>query len=90
MVKHLKDRKMSKKVDEFRMLVKNIWVVKIQCPEDYIKLKIQEKLGHFILHIGTYDLNSDREVDLNLKSIVHLARTLKNKSIWFKYFQQND
>ena len=81
---------MSKKVVEFRMLVKNFWGVKIQCTEDHIKLKIQEKPGHFILHKGTYDLNSDREVDLNLKPIVHLARTLKNNFSWFKYFQQNE
>ena len=71
MMKHLKDRKMSEKVDEFKMFLKR---VKIRCNEDHMKLTVKEKPNHFILHIGTYDLNKNREPDLNLKSIVLLAR----------------
>ena len=45
-----------------------------------MKASMREKPDHIILQVGTNDLNSDRQPDLIVKSIVDLAITLKNNS----------
>ena len=48
--------------------------------KDHMKASMREKPDHIILQVGTNDLNSDRQPDLIVKSIVDLAITLKNNS----------
>lgn len=48
--------------------------------KDHMKASMREKPDHIILQVGTSDLNSDRQPDLIVKSIVDLAITLKNNS----------
>ena len=48
--------------------------------KDHMKASMGEKPDHIILQVGTNDLNSDRQPDLIVKSIVDLAITLKNNS----------
>ena len=48
--------------------------------KDHMKASMREKPDHIILQVGTNDLNSDRQPDLIVKSIVHLTITLKNNS----------
>ena len=48
--------------------------------KDHMKTSMREKPDHIILQVGTNDLNSDRQPDLIVKSIVDLAITLKNNS----------
>ena len=48
--------------------------------KDHMKASMREKPDHIILQVGTNDLNSDRQPDLIVKSIVDLTITLKNNS----------
>ena len=48
--------------------------------KDHMKASMREKPEHIILQVGTNDLNSDRQPDLIVKSIVDLTITLKNNS----------
>ena len=41
--------------------------------KDHMKASMREKPDHIILQVGTNDLNSDRQPDLIVKSIVHLT-----------------
>ena len=48
--------------------------------KDYMKPSLRENPDHFILHVGTNDLNTGRSPELIAKSIVDLATTLKGNS----------
>ena len=45
-----------------------------------MKPSLRENPDHFILHVGTIDLNKERSPELIAKSIVDLATTLKGSS----------
>ena len=44
--------------------------------KDYLKPSLRENLDHFVFHVGTNDLDSDRLPDLITKSIVDAASSL--------------
>ena len=46
----------------------------------YENPSLRDNPGHFILHVGTNDLNKERSLELVAKSIVNLATTLKGNS----------
>ena len=48
--------------------------------KDYMKPSLRENPDHFILNVGTNDLNTERSPELIAKSIVDLATTLKGNS----------
>ena len=45
--------------------------------KDYLKPSLRENADHFVFHVGTNDLDSDRSPDLIAKSIVGVASSLK-------------
>ena len=45
--------------------------------KDYLKPSLRENPDHFVLHVGTNDLDSDRSPDLIAKSIVDVVSSLK-------------
>ena len=45
-----------------------------------MKPSLSENPDHFVLHIGTNDLNSDRSPELFAKSITDVGSNLKNDS----------
>ena len=47
----------------------------------YMKLPVQENLNHFVFHVRTDDLNSERSLKLIAKSIVDLVPTFKNNTM---------
>ena len=53
---------------------------KTKCMKDYMKPSLRENPDHFILNVGTNDLNTERSPELIAKSIVDLATTLKGNS----------
>ena len=53
---------------------------KVQCMDDYKKLSIRDEPDHFIVHVGTNDLNSEVSSKSIAESIVHLTMTLKTES----------
>ena len=48
--------------------------------KDYMKPSLRENPDHFLLQVGTNDLNTERSPELIAKSIVDLATTLKGNS----------
>ena len=48
-----------------------------KCMNYYKKLLIGDEPDQFILHIGTYDLNSELSSESTVESIVNLAMSLK-------------
>ena len=50
-----------------------------QCMADYMKPSIRAKANHFILHVGTNDLNSKRTPDEIAKISIDLASELKSE-----------
>ena len=53
---------------------------KVQCMDDYKKLSIRDEPDHFIVHVGTNDLNSEVSSKSIAESIVYLTMTLKTES----------
>ena len=53
---------------------------KTKCMKDYMKPSLRENPDHFILNLGTNDLNTEKSPELIAKSIVDLATTLKGSS----------
>ena len=45
--------------------------------EDHLKLALRENPDHFVLHVGTNELDSDRSPDPTAKSIVDVASSLE-------------
>ena len=52
---------------------------KVQCMDDYKKLSIRDEPDHFIVHVGTNDLNSEVSSKSIAESIVYLTMTLKTE-----------
>ena len=48
--------------------------------DDYKKLSIRDEPDHFIVHVGTNDLNSEVSSKSIAESIVYLTMTLKTES----------
>ena len=73
-VKHINGCEISKHLQSD---CKQFSGARIKYMKDYMKRLLREKPDHFILHIGTDDLNTERSLKLIAKSIVDLATTLK-------------
>ena len=80
MIKHLNGWEMSKKIRNCKVYVRSFPSAKVQCMDDYQKPSIRDKPDHFIIQIGTNDLNSKVSSKSNAESIVDLAMSLKTKS----------
>ena len=80
MVKHLNGWEMSKKIKNCKVYVRSFPGAKVQCMEDYKKPSIRDKPDHFIIHVGTNDLNSEVSPKSIAESIVDLAMSLKTES----------
>ena len=80
MVKHLNGWKMSKKLNaNCKVLVKTFSGAKTTCMNDYVKPSVRSSLDHFILHVGTNDLSSDKSSEEIARSIIDLATSVKNE-----------
>ena len=80
MIKHMNSWDMSKKVhkSECKVYVKSFPGVKTSCMKDYLKPSLKTTPSHFVLHVGTNDLNSNQTSEIIAKEIVDLAILLKN------------
>ena len=45
--------------------------------KDHVKTSVRQNLDHFILHIKATNLNSDKSLELNAKSVVDVGSSLK-------------
>ena len=82
MVKHINQWKISKRLQSDCKVyyVKQFSGAKTKYMKGYMKPSLQENPDHFILYVGTNDLNTERSAKLIAKSIVALATTLKGNS----------
>lgn len=49
--------------------------MKVRSPKDHAKPSLKQNSDHFVLHVGTNDLDSDRSPKLISKSITDIAIT---------------
>ena len=77
MIKNIKESEISKKLQNPNVSVGHFSVANVRCIKDYLKASWRENPDHFILYVGTNDLDSDRSPDLVAKSIVDDASSLK-------------
>ena len=77
MIKNIKGWEISKKLQNANVYVRHFSGAKVRCMKDYLKPSLRENPDHFVLHVGTNDLDSDRSLDLIEKSIVDVASSLK-------------
>ena len=80
MVKHLNGWEMSKKIKNCKIYVRSSPSAKVECMDDYKKPSIRDKPDHFIIHVGTNDLNLEVPPKSIAESIVDLAMSLKTES----------
>ena len=75
MVKHVNGWEMSKnKVPD-----KTFLGAKTRCKNDYVEPSIRSSADHFILHVGTNDLLSDKSSNEIARSIIDLVTSIKNE-----------
>ena len=77
MIKNIKGWEISKKLQNANVYVRHFSEAKVRCIDDYLKPSLKENPDHFILHVDTNNLDSDRLPDLIAKSIVDVALSLK-------------
>ena len=80
MIKHLNGWDISKKThkSECKIYEKSFASAKTSCMKDYVKPWLRSTPNHFILHVGTNDLNSNQTWEVIPKEIIDLATSLKN------------
>ena len=66
---------MPKKVhrSESKIYLKSFLGAKISRLQDYMKLLLRSTPNHFLSHVGTNDLNSNKPSEVIAKDIVNLA-----------------
>ena len=80
MVKHLNGWEMSKKLNvNCKVFVKTFSGAKTTYMNDYAKPSVRSSPDHFILHVRTNDLSSDKSSEEIARSIIDLATSVKNK-----------
>ena len=79
MVKHLNEWEMSKKLNgNCKVFVKTFSGAKTTSTHDYLKPSVRGSSDHFIFHVGTNDLSSDKSPEEIVRSIVDLETSIKN------------
>ena len=80
MTKLLNGWDMAKKIQtNCKVFIKTFSGATVSCMEDYMKPSLRNPPDHFILHVGTNDLSSDKSPHEIAESIINLACQLKNE-----------
>ena len=80
MVKHLNGWEISKKLNaNSKVFVKTFSGIKTTCINDYVKPSVRSSRDHFILHVGTNNLSSDKSSEEIAIALTGLATSIKNK-----------
>ena len=81
-VKHINGWGSSKSLQsDCKVYLKQFSGARTKCMKDYMKSLSRENPDHFMLHVGTNDLNTEIFPELMAKSIVDLAKTLSVSNI---------
>ena len=76
-VKHVNGWEIAKKLPNCKVYAKSFSSAKVRCMKDYLKPSLRQNPDHVVLHVGTNDLDSDKDPELIAKSIADLASTVK-------------
>ena len=80
MTKLLNGWDMAKKIQpNCKVFIKTFSGATVSCMEDYMKPSLRNPPNHFILHVGTKDLSSDKSPHEIAESIINLTCQLKNE-----------
>ena len=80
MVKYINEWEISKRLQsECKVYVKQFSDARAKFKKGYMKPLLRKNYDHFIIHVGTNDLNMEISPELIAKSIVGLPTTLKGK-----------
>ena len=80
MTKLLNGWQMAKEIQSnCKIYVKTFSGATVSCIEDYMKPFLRNPKYHFILHVGMNDLSSEKSSMEIAKSIINMARRLKNE-----------
>ena len=80
MTKLLNGSEMAKKIQSnYKIYVKTFSGAAVSCMEDYIKPSLKNPPDHFILHVGTNDLSSEKCSMEIAESVINMACRLKNE-----------
>ena len=80
MTKLLNGWDMAKKIQtNCKVFIKTFSGATVSCMEGYLKPSLRNPPDHFILHVGTNDLSSDKTPYEIAESIINLACQLKNE-----------
>ena len=80
MTKMLNGSEMAKKIQSnYKIYVKKFSEATVSCVEDYMKPSLKNSPDHFILHVGTNDLSSEKFSMEIAESVINLACRLKNE-----------
>ena len=80
-VKHVNGWEIAKKLPNCKVYAKSFSGAKVRCMKDYLKSSLRQNPDHVVLHVGTNDLDSDKDPELIAKSIVDLASTVKKDEV---------
>ena len=77
-MKHINGREISKSLLQCKVYVKHFSGAKAECMKDYLKPSLRQNPSHFILHVGTNDLESEKSLSNAIdKEIMNIAVSLK-------------
>ena len=80
MEKYLNGWEMSKKLNaNCKVFVKTFSGARTTCMHNYVKPSGRSSPDHFILHVGTNDLSSEKPPEERATSIIDLATLIKNE-----------
>ena len=80
MTKLLNGWEMAKRIQSnSKIYLKTFSGETFSCMEDYMKPSLRNPPDHFVLHVGTNDLSSEKSFMEIAKSIINLASQLKNE-----------
>lgn len=79
-MKHINGWEISKRLLQCKVYVKHFSGAKTQCAKDYLKPSLHQNPSHFILHLGTDDLKSEKYLNAIAKEIMNIAVSLKSEA----------
>ena len=79
-IKHVNTYDTAGNVNKCKGFAKSFSRAKVRCLKDHMKSSLCKNPNHFVLHIGTNDLNSNKSLELIAKSITDVGSSLKNDS----------
>ena len=80
MTKLINGWEMAKKIQSnCKIYVKTFSGATVSCIEDYMKPFLRNSPDHFILHVGTNELSSERSMLMKIAESINLSCRLKNE-----------